>query len=158
MMGRALLIVGGFAVLGFVAAGVLGFHAAGSNRLREHLLVGFVSVLLLLLSQVWMVIFLLATGSAIRRTVALGALDPALVLESRQRLRRTAPWLLLCVALTVATFAVGPEVIGGGVPRWLHAVLASAALISQVFALLIERRELGAHAQRLRQLVATVAV
>lgn len=158
MMGRALLLVGGFAVAGFVAAGALGFEAAARGNLRLHLLVGFVAVLLLLLSQVWILIFLIASGRAVRRTVELAGLDPGLVAESRARLRRLAPWLASAVVLTVATFALAPQIAGGGAPRWLHAGLATAALVAQLSALVRERRELGAHALRLGELARTVAV
>lgn len=158
MMGRALIFVGVFAVAAFVAAGALGFEAAGRGNLRLHLLVGFVSVLLLLLSQVWILIFLVASGRAVRRTVDLAGLDPALAAESRTRLRRLAPWLASAVLLSVATFAVGPQMAGGGAPRWLHAGLAAAALAAQVSALVLERRELGAHALRLGELARTVEV
>lgn len=158
MMGRALIFVGVFAVAAFVAAGALGFEATDRGNLRLHLLVGFVSVLLLLLSQVWILIFLAASGRAVRRTVALAGLDPALTAESRARLRRLAPWLASAVLLTVATFAVGPQMAGGRAPRWLHAGLAAAALAAQVSALVLERRELGAHALRLAELARTVEV
>lgn len=161
MMGRALLFVGGGAVAGFLAAGILGFGAVAQGNLRLHLLVGFLSVLLLLLSQVWILIFLIASARAVRSTVAaagLGAsgLDLGLVAETHARLRRLAPCLAAAVVLTVATFAVGPQMFGGGVPHWLHSGLAVAALVAQVCALLREWRELDAHALRLGELARAV--
>ena len=53
MMGRALLIVGGFAVAVFLASGVLGYgEHADVESLRLHLLTGFVAVLLDLFGRV----------------------------------------------------------------------------------------------------------
>ena len=158
MMGRALIVVGAVAVAAFLAAGVLGFEASDRGNLRLHLLVGFVSVLLLLLSQVWILIFLVASGRAVRRTVERAGLDPALAAESRARVRRLAPWLASAVLLSVATFALGPQMGGGRAPRWLHAGLAAVALAAQLSALVLERRELGAHALRLGELARAVEV
>jgi hypothetical protein len=156
MFARALLLIGGLGVAAFVAAGILGFDAFGAERLRLHLFVGFGAVLLVLLSQVWILLFLMATTRALREAVASGGLDPYLVDASRRRLRLVAPWLGSSVVLTAGTFAIGPEVIAGVVTPWLHGLLSAAAVTAQIQALRVERRELRAHTHRLHQLVATV--
>src|SRR4029079_7686789 len=84
-MGRALLVVGLVATLGFAAGAVLGYGTdPAAESLRLHVLVALASVLLLLFSHCWIMFYLIGTGKAIKEAVAEHGLDPAAVEETKR--------------------------------------------------------------------------
>src|SRR5947199_6365535 len=142
MMGRALLIVGAMATLGVIAAAVVGYTLHGVTGTKLHVLIGLASSLLLLFSHCWIMFYLIGTGKAIKDAVRENALEPAIVEETKRFKNESYPWLMLAMALVMATFILGGGVATGTVPTWVHHVLFYLAVASQVYALRVEWRVL----------------
>jgi hypothetical protein len=164
MMGRSLWILGVVAAVGGAVAAAFGFglHSPGDPGMPRHVVTALASSLLLVFSQSWIFLYLLATGKVIRDAVRTGGIDPSPLEESR-RLRRTCyPVILLTVALVLATFLVGGAVAAKGAPPWVHQTLFWAALAVQVVALWIEWRGLAGNERLLvevdRRLIAVSPV
>lgn len=147
MMGRALLIIGALATLGFLASGVLGYLLQGpaDTAMPRHVLVGLAACLAQLFSHCWILVYLIFTGRAIRETVEENALDARYADEPGRFLRSTAPWLLAAVALGLAAFLVGGATATGAVRPWVHHALFWAALAVQGWTLWREHRVLRAN-------------
>ncbi len=145
MMGRALLIVGTMATLGVVASAVLGYllSAPTDPDMPRHVLVGLASSLLLLFSHCWIMFYLIGTGKAIKDAVREHGLDPAFVEETKRFKNASYPWMMLAMALVMATFILGGGVATGSLPSWVHHVLFYVAVLAQIYALWIERRVLA---------------
>ena len=145
MMGRALLIVGVMATLGLIAAAVLGYglHGPLGPEMQRHVLVALASCLLLLFSHCWIMFYLIGTGKAIKDAVREHGLDPAFAEETKRFKNASYPWLMLAMALVMATFILGGGVATGSVPSWVHHVLFYIAVLTQGYALWIEQRVLG---------------
>jgi len=145
MMGRALLIVGTMATLGVAATAALGYLLSSPTdaHMPRHVLVGLASSLLLLFSHCWIMFYLIGTGKAIKEAVQEHGLDPAFAEETKRFKNLSYPWLMLAMALVMATFILGGGVATGSIPSWVHHVLFYAALLAQGYALWIEWRVLG---------------
>jgi 4-hydroxybenzoate polyprenyltransferase len=145
MMGRALLVVGWVSTLGFAAAGVAGYGAAGTATFQLHLLLALVSTLLLLFSHCWILFYLIGTGKAIKEAVAENGLEPELVAATRRFKQRSSGWGMLAMLLAMATMVLGGGVLAGAVPRWLHHALFYVAALVQVVTLVREHAVLAAN-------------
>lgn len=145
MMGRALLVVGWMATLGFVGTGVVGYrHAAFADGagMRLHILLALATSLLLLFSHCWIMFYLIGTGRAIKDAVRDGGLPGELYERTKGFKNRSYPWLMLALGLAMATFILGGGVFTGAVPGWVHHGLFWAALVAQVRALWLEQQVL----------------
>lgn len=145
MMGRALLIVGVMATLGVVASAVLGYLLSAPTDLDmpRHVLVGLAASLLLLFSHCWIMFYLIGTGKAIKDAVRENGLDSAFVEETKRFKNASYPWLMLAMALVMATFILGGGVATGSIPSLVHHSLFYVAIAVQGYALKIEWRVLG---------------
>jgi RsiW-degrading membrane proteinase PrsW (M82 family) len=150
MMGRALLIIGALATLGFVASGVLGYllESPADAAMKQHMLVALAACLAQLFSHCWILIYLIFTGRAIRETVEERGLDARYAAEAGRFAKPLAPWLLAAIALGMATFLLGGATATGAVRPWIHHGLFFLTLAVQGWALWREHRVLGAN-QRL---------
>lgn len=144
MMGRALLIVGAMATIGFAATAVVGYTLAGPTdaEVPLHLLVGLASSLLLLFSHCWIMFYLIGTGKAIKEAVQEHGLDTALIEATKRFKNRSYPSLMLAMTLGMATFILGGGVVPGAVPSWIHHALFYATLLVQGRALWLEKQVL----------------
>jgi hypothetical protein len=143
MMGRALLIVGWLATLGIAANGVMGYLiGSGGLPLPPHLLLGLVASLLLLFSHCWVMFYLIGTGKAIKDAVKEHHLETHLVDRTKVFKSRSYPWLMLAMALAIATFVLGGGYVAGALPSWLHEVLFYVTLVVQIRTLVIESQVL----------------
>src|SRR3954471_19417104 len=145
MMGRALLIVGAMSTLGLIAAAVAGYLLHGpvdAANMPRHVLIALASSLLLLFSHCWIMFYLIGTGKAIKDAVKENGLEQDIVEETKRFKNESYPWLMLAMALVMATFIVGGGVATGVVSRWIHHVLFYLAAASQGYALWVERRVL----------------
>jgi len=149
---RSMLTVALVATLAFAAAGVHAWLAPPADDLGLHVLLGLGSAMLVVLPHLWVLVYLLGTGRAVRREVVdHGAPDAALARARRHRLVALPP-LALAVAGAVATVLLGPPVVTGALDARLHAAVFAAALAAQLWALLAERRALRDHAALLAEL------
>jgi MFS family permease len=140
MMGRALLIVGAMATLGFIASAVLGYTLAAPTDadMPLHVLVGLASCLLLLFSHCWIMFYLIGTGKAIKEAVNENGLEASLIEETKRFKNASYPSLMLAMTLAIATFVLGGGVATGAMPSWVHHVLFYATVLVQARALWIE--------------------
>lgn len=145
MMGRALLIVGWIATIGFVATGILGYTIQPAEATGLHLLLGVAACLLLLFSHCWILFYLIGTGKAIKDAVAEHGMEQEIVEQTKVFKSRSSPWLMLAMLLAMATFIIGGGVHTGAVPAWIHQGLFLAAVVVQVWTLLVEQRVLTAN-------------
>ena len=158
MMGRALLVVGLVATLGFAASAVLGYGTdPAAESLRLHVLVALASVLLLLFSHCWIMFYLIGTGKAIKEAVAEHGLDAAAVEETKRFKNESYPALMLAIGLAMATFILGGGASTGALPPLLHHVLFYLTLAAQGRALLAEKRVLDANERLMAELDRTLA-
>ncbi len=139
-MGRSLWFLGALATLGVAVTAGLGYglHSPADPGMPRHVVAALASSLLLMLSQVWILLYLLATGKVIRDAVREGGLGPAPLITLRHLRRVCYPAILLAMALVMATFLVGGAVASKGSPPWVHHALFWAALAVQAVALWIE--------------------
>lgn len=146
MMGRALLIIGALATLGFLAAGALGYLLDGpaDSAMSRHVLVGLAACLAQLFSHCWILVYLILTGRAIRETAAEHGLDERFGEAPRRFIGATAPWLLAAVLLGLATFLVGGAAATAEVRPWIHHALFYVTVAVQGWALWREHRVLRA--------------
>ena len=146
MMGRALLIVGWMATLGFAASAGVGYFLPRIDEgMRLHILLALASSLLLLFSHCWIMFYLIGTGRAIKDAVRTGGLPPELYERTKDFKNRSYPSLMLAVGLAMATFILGGGVYTGAVPLWVHHGLFWLTLAAQLRALVLEGRVLVAN-------------
>src|SRR3954463_6433478 len=109
MMGRALLIVGFMSTLGVIASAVAGYtlHGPTDANMPLHVLIGLASSLLLLFSHCWIMFYLIGTGKAITDAGRENALEAVIVEETKRFKTASDPWLMLAMALVMATFRLG---------------------------------------------------
>lgn len=128
--------------LGFLATGLLGFRVAGdADLLPLHTQLGLASILAIVLGQGWMVLFTRASASRLR---ALGVSGEASGALARAR-RRVGASGGAAVAASLLHFGVAGRLYTTQAPGWIHGATALAALLLQLTALELERRELGRH-------------
>jgi hypothetical protein len=146
MMGRALLIIGALATLGFLASGVLGYLLEGptGSGLPRHVMVGLAACLAQLFAHCWILVYLIVTGRAIRETAAENGLEARYGAEAGRFIGSTVPWLLAAIVLGLASFLVGGATAAGAVKPWIHHAMFYATLAVQGWALWQERRVLRA--------------
>jgi hypothetical protein len=144
MMGRALLIIGVVATLGFLATGILGYWITGpaDAGMPRHMLIALGSCLLLLFSHLWILFYLVGAGRAIRLTIKDLGLDPGLG-EATRRFKSCYPWLLAATVAALATFLLGGFVATKALPPWTHHALFFVTLALQAVALWLEGRALA---------------
>jgi hypothetical protein len=155
MRGRVLLIIGVLATLAFLATAVLGYRlteGATDPGVPNHLLIGIASVVMMLFSHSWIVIYLAATGGAVREAVRDHGADPAFDAACRALRRRAIPLAAGATVLGFATFLLGAGVIPKLVPAWIHHALFYATVLVQGLTLWIEGRALGENEKLLTDL------
>jgi hypothetical protein len=136
-MAPALLTLTGLSVIGIAASLVLAFAAPAAEPGR-HVLVGVFATMLNLLAHSFMMFYLIGKGKAVKEAVA----EANLAGDYYARVSRLrAPVFsraTLAMALTMATAIMGASVDVRVLPSWPHALLAVAALASQLYALATE--------------------
>lgn len=142
-MGRALVIVGWLATLGLGVAAVLGYSATrASPTMTPHILFAFSSSLLLLFSHCWIMFYLIGTGKAIREAVEEYGLEHEMIEQTKAYKNDSYPWLMLAMAMIIATFVLGGGAYARALGSWLHHGLFYLTAGVQVRTLLIEGRVL----------------
>ena len=131
-MAAALLTLTGISILGIAGSFVLAFQASPAQT-ATHVLVGVFSTMLNLLAHSLMMFYLIGKGRAVKDAMAEGGLEGDYY---RRVSRLRAPVFsraILAMALTMVTGIIGASVDVRVLPAWPHAVLAGAALASQLY-------------------------
>ena len=155
MRGRVLLIIGALGTLAFLATAVLGYRLAGGPTdpgVPNHLLVGLGGILMMLFSHSWVLIYLVATGGAVREAVRGQGADASFDAASQGLRRRAIPLAVGATLLAFATFLLGAGVIPNLVPAWIHHALFYLTVLVQGIALWTENRVLGENEKLLTDL------
>lgn len=137
-MAAALVTLTALSILGIAASFVLAAVGADRASTSMHVLVGVFATMLNLLAHSLTMFYLLGKGKAVREAVTEGALAGDYV-QRISRLR--APVFSrasLAMALTMTAAILGASVDVRVMPAWPHAVLAAAALATQVHAFATE--------------------
>ncbi len=159
MMGRSLLIVGVAGTAGLAVAGALGYGltSPGDAGMPRHIIVALASILTLMFSHCWILLYLLGTGRVIRQGLRESpgeAAEPAAptamaamtaMTASRRARRLGYAALTLAAFLALAEFLLGGAVAANAAPHVLHHVFFWAALAAQGIALWSEGRALAAN-------------
>jgi len=139
-MGRSLWFLGALATAGIAVTAAFGYglSSPADPGMPRHVIAALASSLLLMLSQCWILLYLLGTGKVIRDAVREGGLDPEPLGRLRRLRRLCYPAILLAMALVMGTFLMGGVVAAKGAPPWVHHALFWAAIAVQAAALWIE--------------------
>lgn len=159
MIRKAILTAGVVAGLVLAYVGVSGLFLEYTNRpaVSQHLAIGLVGLLLLLLSHLWVGLYLLSLRSGLLREAETGGLQQVASERHARHRRRVLPWLIAAVVLNAALFLTGTEVLTGLVLPLLHgllwllgmachvvAVVHTAEVLSDNDRLLVEIRDAAA--------------
>lgn len=153
MMGLALLIVGWMSTLGFIATGIVGFRFIPQETYALHMLLGLSSAFLLLFSHCWIMFYLIGTGKAIKQAVADYDLGGNAVQLTKDFKNISYPWMMLAMALAMATFIIGAGVHTRVIPVWVHRTLYFVTIAAQLYTLKLEHHVL----RRNRELMTSVS-
>ena len=143
MMGRALLMVGAFATLVFIATGVAGYLVVDSPTIDRHVVLGLVAGFLLLFSHSWIMFYLIGTGKMIKEAVAEHDLPVEWIEKTKEFKNHCYPSMMLAMGLVMATFILGGGVERRVLPGWVHHGLFFLALFAQLRSILREHQALG---------------
>jgi uncharacterized membrane protein YphA (DoxX/SURF4 family) len=152
---RSILVVALLATVAFVGAGAYSFFDPQLDEMRLHVLLTLGAVLLVVFPHLWIGLYLVGTGRAIRREVAEGRAEPSAAAESRRHLRRALPPLLLASLAALSTIAFGQAILAGTAQPWHHLTAFVVTLLLQLWALQVERQALTQNAKLLDRLDAT---
>lgn len=146
-MSTALLTAVGLAVLGLIAAAVLGLHATAGPEIWRHISVGFFSTLVTLLAHSMMMFYLIGKGKAVKEALAgRDRNDPAsgrLVGRIATARRPVFSMGSLAMAAVMITALMGGAVDTGFLPPMVHAAVAYGAIVCNLAALRVELHALA---------------
>lgn len=147
-MGRILLAIGGLGSLTFVGSGFLGWRLEG-QVIARHVLASLMAVLLVVLSNIWVQVFLWAGYRAVRVTAS----EVACAIAQPSRSLWTSRLLaLVAVALSIATFFSGTRVFTVGQSAEAHLIWAVGTLLCQLVALFYGSRCLAFQQRQIAEL------
>jgi hypothetical protein len=134
------------AAVGWIGAGALGYRVEDQRTLALHTLASFVALLALLLTQVWMAVFALASRTLVAR--ATGGRDRALASAAR--------WLLLAslfaIGAATAQFTISNALFPAKLRAKSHAQAAAASIVVVFAALVVEARALRGHGRTIEEI------
>lgn len=139
---RSILIVGCLAVLALV---VIGLAIDAGESYATHALAGLGATLLAVFAQVWVLIFLLASGRLLARMERAGEVSADVLGEAARLRRRSWPWAVLAVLAVLAALISGGGVSSTYVSPPVHRAAFWLAVALQAVALWAEGRNLAAH-------------
>ena len=134
------------AAAGWIGAGALGYRVEDQRTLAIHTLASFVALLALLLAQVWMAVFALASRALVAR--ATGERDRALASAARRLLFAS----VLAVAAATAQFTVSNALFPAKLRAESHGRAAAASILVVVAALVVEARALRGHGRTIEEI------
>jgi len=146
---RAVLVFGWLALLLLAAAGATGFATRDDATAQQHVVVSLFATAALLLADLCVASYLLATRRMVRRaTRELG--HPAAVAVAHGRLAsRGAAWAVAAGMPLLVAFGSGFPTFGGTWPVWLHQAAVAATAVLQPLFLVFGGRALRAAEDRL---------
>ena len=146
---RAVLVLGWLALLLLAAAGATGFDTRDDATAQQHLVVSLFATAALLLADLCVATYLLATRRMVRRAASeLGY--PAAVAVAHGRLAaRGAAWAAVAGLPLLLAFGSGFPTFGESWPLWVHQAAVAATAVLQPLFLVFGGRALRAAENRL---------
>lgn len=137
-MSAALITTTGIGLLGLVYSAVIGFMAATSDGIFQHVSVGIFSTLIMLLSHSMTMFYLIGKGKAVREAVAEGQLSPDLYTVVAVARKPVFSIATAAMFLTMLTAIIGGGVDAGALPVAVHSILAVSTIAVNFMALRTE--------------------
>ena len=134
-MTAALLSAIVFGLVGLVAAAVLGLWGTDVSR---HISFGFFSTMLLMLAHSMMMFYLIGKGKAVKDAMAENSLTGDYYRRIAAARKPVFSIATLAIGVTMTAAIIGASVDTGVVPAIIHAMIAYAAIASNVVAVRIE--------------------
>lgn len=134
-MTAALLSAIVFGLVGLVAAAVLGLWGTDLSR---HISFGFFSTMLLMLAHSMMMFYLIGKGKAVKDAMAENSLTGDYYRRIAAARKPVFSIATLAMGVTMTAAIIGASVDTGVVPAIIHAMIAYAAIASNVVAVRIE--------------------
>ncbi len=138
--------------LGWLGAGALGYWVEDQETLVLHTLASFLALLVLVLAQVWMAVFVIASRRLVAR--ATGSDSPALASAARAVLLVS----LIAIVAVCAQFTLSNALFPARLEPKQHAQAAAVSMAALALALIVEARALRAHARAVSTMVGTSAL
>ena len=123
--------------------GWLGLHSVSlEHGVARHWQVALWTVLVVLMAHTLVMFYFLATGKQLKTVMQSSGreVNRAHLAELRLIKNKVFPWIMAALFSTIATFVVGGGVLVGAVPKLVHGLLASAALVSSLVGVVLEIR------------------
>jgi hypothetical protein len=124
-----------FGLLGLVAAAALGLWG---NDVSRHISFGFFSTMVLLLAHSMMMFYLIGKGKAVKDAMAENSLTGDYYRRLAAARKPVFSIGTLAMAVTMTAAIIGASVDTGVMPPIVHAMIAYAAIASNVAAVKIE--------------------
>jgi hypothetical protein len=124
-----------FGLVGLVAAAVLGLWGTDLSR---HISFGFFSTMLLMLAHSMMMFYLIGKGKAVKDAMAENSLTGDYYRRIAAARKPVFSIATLAMGVTMTAAIIGASVDTGVVPAIIHAMIAYAAIASNVVAVRIE--------------------
>ena len=147
---RAVLVVGWLALLLLAAAGATGFATGGDDAsAQRHMVVSLFATGALLLANLCVAVYLLATRRLVRRAVRELARSPEIAFAHGRLALRGALWAAAAAAVLLVAFGSGFPTFAELWPLWVHRGAVAATAVLQPLFLVLGGRALGAAERRL---------
>ncbi len=146
--GRILIVTNLLATLVLIATAIQGSHrpVMGHLPINVHVMLALVASLVILFAQVWVALYLISLKRELKGVAeSRGDSATAAALNFPPYLG----WLGGALFLLLILFLLGPAVLLGRVPVWVHSAAFFAAVAVNLASLVAERRALRASDQAL---------
>jgi hypothetical protein len=143
-MAQALLTAVGVGLVGIVVTTVIGLTAADGSGVFRHITFGIFSTMVTLLAHSMMMFYLIGKGKAVKDAMTeagYGTADDrfrSYVGRIAAARRPVFSIAMLSMAITMVTAILGASVDTGVLPAGVHAMVAYAAVVSNLAALKVE--------------------
>jgi|CXWL01.1.fsa_nt_gi hypothetical protein len=133
MWRRLILALGLIGAVGLVAVAVAGYQLSGvgDEQVPGHVLGGFGAFLFLAFVDLWLLLFLAASGWAARATVRERQVASTVPADLAAASRRAWPLALIGLLSTAAAIVTGALTFTGAMPATAHAGAVALALLAQ---------------------------
>ena len=137
-MAAALLTGVGVGFLGLIATTFLGLTASSGADVARHVSFGIFSTMVTLLAHSMMMFYLIGKGKAVKDAMADGGLNGDYYRRVAIARKPVFSVATLAMAVTMVTAIMGASVDTHMLPPMVHAMVAYAAVVSQLAAIRVE--------------------
>lgn len=146
---RAVLVLGWLALLLLGAAGATGFGTRDDETAQQHMVLSLFATAALLLADLCVGTYLLATRRMVRRAASELGHAPAVTVAHGRLAARGAAWAAVAGVPLLVAFGSGFPTFGETWPLWIHQAAVAATAVLQPLFLVFGGRALRAAEDRL---------